>query len=188
MVGQLFIFNETSKGFGTAFVVRMANFKNAAAKVAGHDAAYFEDDSLANIAENKLFVMTTATNVLTRPEDGSDESQRNFVSGLALILGKEQMRREDIENAQAPFVLNLLADEDHVLIPESFNYFADNGDDIALIKVPESEMQSLEEFLAQTKDLPKMNDEAKEKFKDLEGKEYSGIKEADWDQTFKNRE
>ena len=75
IVGQLLAERGVkSQIMATGFVVRMANYS-----------------SCKSSAKNKLFVMTTATNVLTAPasyQPGDADPKRIYPNKLVLLLGK----------------------------------------------------------------------------------------------------
>ena len=128
---------------------------------------------------DKLFVMTSAVNVLKITKIDANTEERKFPTSLAIRLGKQG------------FFLPLDPSEENILIAKDFDGEVAMGNNIALVRIPDDNIAELNEYLRKTASETKFTEEYKAQFEKLVEQEYAkdlGIDGIDVEKTLINRQ
>ena len=87
-----------------------------------------------------------------------------FESKLLLYLNKKQNPQSAEEWG---FMIELIVDKDHIIIPSKYSGTANCGYDIALVRIPAKHQQKLVDYLHQHEKDPKLHPNSKEQYKML---------------------
>jgi hypothetical protein len=170
-VGQLMVYIDEEQGYCSGFLIRVANHKQASEikamdqKVSGKEDKYIKSKAHIDLAANRLFVCTSATNLVKMNGD-----EKTYASKAILLLGKNKLPRE---NSDAPsqedmealgYPLELDCRPNNILLPKNFD---DENNNIALVGVDAKKTAEVIDFMKSIANRRKLSVESQKKISDL---------------------